>query len=347
MDTFRRESENMARISRVRKQEFLQIKETAIRKSYYRTALYIRVSILDGGRQGSDTVKTQELFLRKFIEEKPEFLLTYIYTDNGESGVNFQRSSFKQMIEDIKKEKINCIIVKDLSRFGINYMEAGEYIEKIFPLMGVRFIAVNDCYDSEAPGAKDLFGIHLKNLVNDSYARDISQKICPVLRAKQENGEFIGSWAAYGYKKSEESKYKLVIDEESACVVKKIFQWRLWGMSYQSIARNLDQLEIPSPERYRYKKGVHKNEKAKEALWRAGTIGRILENQVYLGHMVQRKTKAALWKGEVQTKMPKEQWIIVKNTHESLINELDFEKVQKMRKEKSNYIFRGEKGRII
>ena len=105
MDTFRRESENMARISRVRKQEFLQIKETAIRKSYYRTALYIRVSILDGGRQGSDTVKTQELFLRKFIEEKPEFLLTYIYTDNGESGVNFQRSSFKQMIENIKKEK--------------------------------------------------------------------------------------------------------------------------------------------------------------------------------------------------------------------------------------------------
>lgn len=347
MDTFRRESENMARISRVKKQEFLQIKETAIRKSYYRTALYIRISILDGGRQGSDTVKTQELFLRKFIEEKPEFLLTGIYVDNGESGVNFQRSSFKQMIEDIKKEQINCIIVKDLSRFGRNYIETGEYIEKIFPLMGVRFIAINDCYDSEASGAKDLFEIHLKNLVNDSYARDISQKICPVLRTRQENGEFIGSWAAYGYIKSEESKYKLVIDEESAYVVKKIFQWRLWGMSYQSIARNLDRLEIPSPERYRYKKGIHKNEKAKEALWRAGTIGRILENQVYLGHMVQRKTKAALWKGEAQTKMPKEQWIVVKNTHEALINELDFENVQKMRKEKASYVFRDAKGRII
>lgn len=324
----------MARLSRIKKEETLQAEKAAAGERHYKTALYIRLSILDGGRDGSDTVKTQEVLLRKFIEGKPQFSLVDIYVDNGESGVSFKRNEFGRMMGDIKKGKVDCIIVKDLSRFGRNYIEAGEYLEEIFPLLGIRFIAVNDCYDSEASKAGDFWELHLRNLVNDIYARDISHKICPVLRAKQERGEFIGSWAAYGYLKSEKDKHKLAVDRETAPVVQKIFQWRLWGMSYGRIIGNLTRLEIPSPGRYRYEKGLNKDNKMAEALWKSAAVGRILANPVYLGHMVQGRRQAALWKGEVQRTMPEKQWIVAKNTHEAIVSEEDFKKVQEMRRRK-------------
>ena len=162
----------------------------------------------------------------------------------------------------------------DLSRFGRNYIEAGEYLEKIFPFMGVRFIAVNDGYDSIDPAASDSLSMHLKNLVNDVYARDISQKICPVLQEKQERGEFIGNWAAYGYLKSAEDKHRLVVDEETAPVVRDIFQWRLIGMDYQEIAKRLTELGIPSPSRYRFEKGMVKSKRFAASVW----TGQVIKN---------------------------------------------------------------------
>lgn len=225
----------------------------------YSTGAYVRLSVLDGPQCDSDSIENQEALVRAYVESDPSLSLFSVYSDNGETGVDFERDDFERLLDDIRAGKVDCVIVKDLSRFGRNYIEAGEYLEKIFPFMGVRFIAVNDGYDSIDPAASDSLSMHLKNLVNDVYARDISQKICPVLQEKQERGEFIGNWAAYGYLKSAEDKHRLVVDEETAPVVRDIFQWRLIGMDYQEIAKRLTELGIPSPSRYRFEKGMVKS----------------------------------------------------------------------------------------
>ncbi|MDD3229526.1 MAG: recombinase family protein [Oscillospiraceae bacterium] len=321
----------MARTSRVRRKEAPAI----LRERIYKVALYVRLSVLDSGKKDSDTVETQETLLQRFIQGKPHFKLVSVYIDNGETGVNFKRSEFERLMEDVKAGKIDCIIVKDLSRFGRNYIETGEYLEKIFPFLGIRFIAVNDGYDSISPSAADSLSLHLKNLVNDVYARDISAKICPVLREKQERGEFIGAWAAYGYVKSRQDKHRILVDRESASVVRDIFRWRLEGLSYQSICRRLTKLGVSSPSQYRYVKGLVQHEKWKEAPWRIQTIKDILGNQVYLGHMVQGRKRESLFHGQSQMQVPKEQWIIVENTHEPVIDRQTFDAVQRLNRQKT------------
>lgn len=250
----------------------------------YRTGAYVRLSVLDGHQSDSDSIENQEALLRIHIEGDPSLSLTSVYSDNGQTGVNFQREDFERLREDIRAGKIDCVIVKDLSRFGRNYIEAGEYLEKIFPFMGVRFIAVNDGYDSLDPATSDSLSMHLKNLVNDVYARDISQKICPVLRAKQERGEFIGDWV-YGYLKSKEDKHRLVVDEETMPVVRMIFKWRLSGMSYQRIAKELNGCGTFAPSRYRFEKGMVKSRRFASSIWSGSVIKQILFSDVYLGHM--------------------------------------------------------------
>ncbi len=321
----------MARVSRVRKKEAPAV----LRERIYKVALYVRLSVLDSGKKDSDTVETQEALLRRFIQGKPYFMLVSVYIDNGETGVSFKRGEFERLMEDVRAGKIDCIIVKDLSRFGRNYIETGEYLEKIFPFLGIRFIAVNDGYDSSSPSASDSLSLHLKNLVNDVYARDISAKICPVLREKQERGEFIGAWAAYGYVKSKQDKHRILVDRESASVVRDIFKWRLEGLSYQGICRRLTEQNIPSPSQYRYAKGWVQNEKWTDAPWRVQTIKGILCNEVYLGHMVQGRKRESLFHGQRQTPVPKEQWIIVENTHEPIIDRQTFEAVQRLNRQKT------------
>lgn len=316
----------MARKSRVNLPASVQISG----EKRYQTALYVRLSVLDGGRKDCDTAKTQELILRNFIQEKPEFSLYSVYVDNGESGVNFERDDWKRLLDDVKQGRVNCIIVKDLSRFGRNYMETGEYLEKVFPFLGVRFIAVNDQYDSLDPRASDYLTVHLKNLINDVYARDISHKICPVLQIMQEQGKYIGAMAAYGYKKSEKDRHRLEIDPEAAQVVQSIFRWRAMGLKYSEITRELRRQEIPSPNRYRYEKGIMKDPRMAETIWKITTVQRILSNQIYLGNMVQGRKRAALWKGEKQKEVPREQWKIVPNTHEAIIDQDTFWAVQRM-----------------
>jgi DNA invertase Pin-like site-specific DNA recombinase len=321
----------MARVSRVRKKEAPAVPGERI----YKVALYVRLSVLDSGKKDSDTVETQEALLRRFIQGKPDFMLASVYIDNGETGVSFKRGEFERLMEDVRAGKIDCIIVKDLSRFGRNYIETGEYLEKIFPFLGVRFIAVNDGYDNTSPSAADSLSMHLKNLVNDVYARDISAKICPVLREKQERGEFIGAWAAYGYVKSQQDKHRILVDRESASVVRDIFRWRLEGLSYQVICRRLTEQNIPSPSQYRYAKGWVRHEKWTNAPWRVQTIKGILCNEVYLGHMVQGRKRESLFQGHRQASVPKEQWIIVENTHERIIDRQTFEAVQRLNRQKT------------
>ena len=300
----------------------------------YRTALYVRLSVEDNNRSDdNDSTRNQEALLRGYIENKPCFVLHSVYVDNGETGVNFERDHFERLIDDVKNGDIDCIIVKDLSRFGRNYIEAGEYLEKIFPVLGIRFIAVNDGYDNIDPASSDELFMHLKNLVNDVYARDISHKICPVLRAKQERGEFIGAWAAYGYLKSVEDKHRLVVDEETAPIVRDMFAWRLMGLSYQAVTRKLTELSIPSPSKYRFNKGLVKDKRFENSPWRIQTVKQILSNQVYLGHMVQGRKRESLFNGQKQTLLPKDEWIIVENTHEAIIDQQTFDAVQQIGEE--------------
>lgn len=251
--------------------------QTVMEKNY-RTALYVRLSVLDSGKKDSDTAETQESLLRHFLEGKPGFSIFDVYVDNGETGVDFKRDEFERLMEDVRGGRVDCIIVKDLSRFGRNYIEAGEYLEKVFPFLGIRFIAVNDGYDSADPAAADGLSLHLKNLVNDVYARDISAKISPALRGKQMRGEFIGTWAAYGYLKSEEDKHRIVVDRNTAPIVQDIFAWRLEGISYRKIAQRLTGQGIPSPSQYRYMHGLVKDKKFADTQWQTITVKRILTN---------------------------------------------------------------------
>lgn len=312
-----------------RKSKFRMVNTEPPKPRIYSTGAYVRLSVLDGHQSDNDSIKNQEALLHGFIERDSSLSLYGVYSDNGETGVNFERDDFERLLDDVRAGKVNCIVVKDLSRFGRNYIEAGEYLEKIFPFMGVRFIAVNDGYDSIDPASSDSLSMHLKNLVNDVYARDISQKICPVLQKKQERGEFIGSWV-YGYLKSGEDKHRLVADGETAPVVRMMFQWRISGMNYQAIARELNGCGIPAPGRYRFEKGIVKNRRFAGSIWTGETVREILVSEVYLGHMVQGKSRRALWNGQGQTIQPKEHWISVHNTHEALIDRRTFDAVQEM-----------------
>lgn len=314
-----------------RKSKFRHISaQQEIKLKIYKTGAYVRLSVLDGHKESSDSIENQEAMLRAYIANDPSLSLHCVYTDNGETGVNFVRDDFERLLDDIRIGNVDCVIVKDLSRFGRNYIEAGEYLEKVFPFMGVRFISINDGYDSLDPSTLDSLTIHLKNLVNDIYARDISQKICPVLRGKQERGEFIGAWAAYGYLKDPKDKHRLIVDEETAPIVRDIFRWRLSGMSYQNIARELNRRDIPSPSRYRFETGMVKDKRFANTVWKIAVIKSMLSNEVYLGHMVQGRKQAALWKGQEQTYIPKEQWIVVKDTHEAIVADSLFSSVHQL-----------------
>lgn len=335
----------MARTSRIHKREQLQAMETTknAAKKIYNVALYVRLSVLDSGHKDGDAAETQELLLRRFIEGKSYFSLFSVYMDNGESGVDFVRSGFEQMMEDVKKGLVDCIIVKDLSRFGRNYIEAGEYLEKVFPFLGVRFIAVNDGIDTDDPTSFDSLTVHLKNLVNDMYARDISVKIGTVLRRKQERGEFIGAWAAYGYQKSKEDKYQIIIDEKTAPVVRGIFTWRLAGLNCEEIVRRLTIQGIPSPSKYRYMMGLVHDKRLADVPWRVETIKAILRNEVYLGHTVQGRSRKISFQEKKRKLLPREDWIIVKNTHKAIIDPSVFEQVQQMNFVKREKIKSGKK----
>lgn len=321
----------MARVSRVRKKEA----PAAMEARTYKTALYVRLSVLDGGKKDGGTVETQEAILRGFIKGKPELVPVSVYTDNGESGVNFKRDEFERLMEDVRRGRVDCIIVKDLSRFGRNYIEAGEYLEKVFPFLGVRFIAVNDGYDSLAPSSSASLSLHLKNLVNDVYARDISAKVSPVLRGKQERGEFIGAWAAYGYLKSLEDRHRIVADPKAAPVVRDMFAWRAEGLSYKNIARRLTEKKIPSPSQYRYEMGLVKKPRFADMPWKAAAVKHILENEVYLGHIVQGRVRESLSQGQKRTSLPREEWLVVKDTHEAIIDPITFEAVRRFNQQRA------------
>ena len=305
------------------------IRSVAEDSGIYKTAAYVRLSSEDERKIASESVENQIAFLKAFIRGKEDLELEEVYVDRGETGTKFDRPGFNRMIEDMRAGRFGCIVVKDLSRLGRNYIEAGDYIEKIFPFFGIRFIAVTDGYDSlTASSAEEGLMVPLKNLINEAYAKDISKKICSALEAMMKDGKFVGSMAPYGYLIDPDDRHHLVVDEEVRDVVKLIYQSRVDGMSNIAIARMLNEKGILSPMDYKLSKGFIKSERYRGVKWNAGVIDRILKSVVYIGDLETRKTSMALYLGKKNQKNDKKQRYYFRDAHEAVIDRETFEKVQ-------------------
>lgn len=305
-------------------------------KKIWNATLYLRLSRDDGDKEESNSITGQRELLRDYISQRPELREYAVRIDDGFSGSTFDRPSFQKMIEDVKAGRTDCIIVKDLSRFGRNYLDAGEYIEKIFPFLGVRFIAVNDNYDSlgDKKASDDLI-IPFKNLINEAYCRDISVKIRSQLEIKRKNGQFLGSFAAFGYLKDEQDKNKLVVDQYAADIVRDIFKWKLEGVSPQDIADALNKLGVLSPMEYKRSLGMKFTTSFKtnaKAVWSAGTVIRILKNPIYTGVLVQGKETTPSYKVHKRITKDESEWTVIEDSHEAIISKIDFDSVQKVLK---------------
>lgn len=295
----------------------------------FNVAIYIRLSREDGDKEESDSVGNQRKLLTEYVSRHDEFILYDIYIDDGFTGTNFNRPAFQKMIEDIEDKKVNCVVVKDLSRFGRDYIDTGRYLERIFPELGVRFISVSDNIDS-IKQAYDML-LPIKNIFNEQYARDISNKIQATVKSKQKAGEFIGAFASYGYKKSPVNKNKLVIDEYASEVVKRIFAMYAQGIGKQSIAKQLNAEGILCPSEYKKLNGENYkncNRLKTTSYWTYSTINTMLHNEMYIGNMIQGK-KHQRMRGK-QHKVDKENWVRVENTHEPIIDRDTWDKVQKL-----------------
>lgn len=297
----------------------------------YKAAGYIRLSVEDGGKPGADTLEGQKALIRGFISQQPDMELVGLFCDNGKTGTDFARPQFEQMMELVRRGKADCLVVKDLSRFGRNYKETGNYLERIFPFLGVRFIAINDAFDTlTAERTQEGYIVPLKNLINEVYSKDISRKSGTALQTKQLSGDFIGAWAPYGYDKDPANKNHLIVNEKTAPVVRRIFRWRAEGVSLVQIGRRLNEAGVPSPSAYLYETGAVKTEKYKNAPWYTATVKNILSRPVYLGHMVQGRKRQSFYEGKPQSSTPQSEWKIVEHTHEAIIDQELFDAVQSL-----------------
>lgn len=300
----------------------------------WNATLYLRLSRDDGDKEESNSITGQRELLRDFLANHSDIREYTIRVDDGWSGSTFERPGFQKMMEDVKAGRTNCIVVKDLSRFGRNYLDAGEYIEKIFPFLGVRFIAVNDNYDSlGGKKSSDDLIIPFKNLINEAYCRDISVKIRTQLEIKRKKGQYLGSFATYGYLKDEQDKNKLVVDEFAADIVRDMFQWKLEGVSPQDIANTLNRLGVLSPMEYKRSLGMKFTTPFKtnpKAVWSAATVIRILKNPVYTGVLIQGKATTPSYKVHKRVTKAESEWCVIENNHEAIVSQMLFDNVQKV-----------------
>lgn len=319
----------MARKSR--KESSVQTSESFSKTIGYQVGFYLRLSDKEAKERDSESIENQFALLKDFIKNKPDFRLISTFTDDGKTGTNFRRSGFEQMMDEVRNGRINCIIVKDLSRFGRNYLEAGHYIEHVFPFLNVRFIAVTDGFDTlTATPAQLSYLIPLKNIMNENYARDISKKERSAKKVLRKKGCFLGVYAMYGYEKTSD-KHVIGVDPEAAVHVKTIFDLCEKGYSDSAIAKYLNERKILCPARYKYEKGIVKNAKyANKSGWYPQTIGGILTSRVYVGDMVQGARRSKEIKGKKEV-VPMSEWDIVSGTHEAIISKEQFDRVQEIR----------------
>ena len=306
--------------------------ETAMKASIFiRTAVYLRLSVEDNNNRGN-SLENQQLIIQDYLADKPEFKVVCTFTDNGLSGLNYNRPGFQNMLEEIEAGRIDCVIVKDLSRLGRNFIDTGYYIEQYFVTRNIRFIAVTDQFDSSR--ADQLHGgimLPLKNMINEAYALDIGRKIKAQAHQAMLDGEFVGARAPYGYMKDPKNCHKLIVDEGVAPVVRQIFQWAYEKMGVNQIVLRLNEAGVVTPNIYkrehrddgkRYKTGSEK--------WQTRTVAMILRNQTYTGDLVQEKSKTV---DHQQMPASPEDYIIVRNTHPALVSREVFAAVQAYRQQ--------------
>lgn len=300
----------------------------------YLCASYVRLSQDDGDKEESNSIVNQKNLIRDYLSKHPEFTLVKEYPDDGYSGVNFDRPAFQEMMEDVKNHRINCIIVKDLSRFGRNYIETGKYLEQVFPFLGVRFIAINDNVDTgRSQTDAEQFVLPFKNLFNDSYCKDISTKVRSQLAIKRKNGDFVGSFACYGYLKDPADHNQLIIDPEAAEIVRCVFDWKIHGLSAERIAVRLNSQGILCPMEYKRKQGlkVSTNFRTNDtAKWSPVSILRILKNEIYVGVTTQGKVTTPSYKIKRLVEKPESEWDRVEGTHEAIVSQAVFDAVQQL-----------------
>lgn len=298
----------------------------------YKACLYLRLSDEDKRNIEDNSIGNQKKICLEHLKKLPEIEVIASYIDNGASGTNFSRSGFKQMLQDLTKGEINCVVVKDLSRLGRNYLETSEYLEKFFPEAGIRFIAVNNGYDSiRKLNGKQEIVIPFSNIVNDMYAKDVSRKIRSSIETLMKSGEFLPPSGSipYGYLRDEKNN-TYIIDEETAPIVQEIFKIKLQGVSDCEIIRTLNRKQIPSPGKIRYLRGMTKAEKYKDAVWIGSTLRKLLSNEVYLGHRIHGKVKRDCL-GAEKKRRPQDEWEYVYNVHPALISEEDFQKIRQIK----------------
>lgn len=291
----------------------------------YSAGIYARLSV-DSGERKNESIETQVEIARKFIERQADMTLYDSYTDIGKTGTSFEREGFERMMCDVRTRKIDCIVVKDLSRFGRNHIETGNYIEKIFPFMGVRFIAVTDNFDSmNLSGQNEILGVNLKNLVNEMYAKDIAVKVKAGRRVKWEQGSYTGGIPPYGYQaKWIGDKKCLFIEEAAADIVKKIFDLFLSGSNMKEIAQWLYENKAARPAKYHKTGQVYCKEEGELEQWSRGSIKMILTNPVYMGCLVQRCTCGKDYMMRKRQDMDSGDWSVKEHTHEAIISEALF-----------------------
>ena len=305
-------------------------------------AVYIRLSQEDSDngedKLESNSITSQKALLNEFIEEHDDLIVYDTYVDDGYTGTDFNRPGFQRLLEDMRKGNINSVLVKDLSRLGRNYIEVGNYIEQIFPLFNIRFIAINDSVDSfKNPTSTNTILVPFKNLINDEYCRDTSIKIRSALNGRKRKGEFVGAFPSYGYIKNPEDNHKLIIDNESAEIVRKIFEWKVnEGLGNLSICHRLNDMGVLNPTGYKKKKLNQNYNNSKimqeDYSWCPSTVRNILKNDIYIGNVTQGKRRVKSYKVHKVEQVPEDEWITVENMHEPIIDKKLFKKAQGLRK---------------
>ncbi len=284
----------------------------------YNVGIYCRLSNDDERDGESVSIENQKLLLQSYVRQMG-WNEVDVYIDDGYTGTNFNRPGVQRLIEDAKAKRINLILVKDLSRFGRNYIEIGQYTDYLFPSIGCRFVALNNGVDTESDnGSTDV--MCFLNLFNEFYSRDTSKKVKAVKRACAENGKFMGTYPAYGYKRDNEDKHHLVIDEDTAPIVRRIFSMRATGMGFTGIAAQLNEEGIPSPGMLYYQRRGKADPRRVNHKWAGETVKHLIRNEVYIGNMVQGKTGTVSYKNKKLISKPEDEWIRVEGTHEPIIS---------------------------
>lgn len=328
----------MARKSRKAQVQSKPVAEVKKEAAALSAAIYARLSVENSGKNDDgNSLQNQIAVCKDYLDGCPYLRLVEVYSDNGKTGTVFDRPAWNRLMEDVRTGKIQCIVVRDLSRFGRDYVETGNYLEKIFPALGTRFISIKENFDNfTCGGSAESLSVSLQNLVNAIYSRDISKKVSTALRAQMETGSFRNRNLPYGYLWNED-KTAYAVDEEAAAVVRQIFQWKRQEVSVYDIIERLKADGVESPERHKRRAGTRNGDNIQGEGWCPSTIRGILQNRAYIGELICGKSEKALYKGLKKRIMEKDNWIVVSDAHPPIIPIVDFEAVERQMREDSSH----------